>query len=117
MKMPHKAGRISEKAIQTAVFAHFRAFGVPGAMLFANANARAFGQPGLTKGVFDITAINVDGQVGFLELKTAKGKLSADQEAFRMALIRAGVRCAVAYGRDEPIRVLEDWEIIRRSTP
>ena len=32
-----------------------------------------------------------------------------------LALIRAGVAYAVCRGRDEPIRVLEDWNVVRRA--
>ena len=76
-------------------------------------NARAFGQAGLTRGLFDLLVIGGFIGTGFIELKTDKGKLSPHQAAFKMLLIENNVSYAVTYGRDEPIKVLERWNIIR----
>ncbi len=102
----------SEKQIQAAVMAHWRACGVEGTFVGAIPNARAFGQPGLTKGLFDLLVIS-PGQVRFLELKTLRGEMSAAQEDFRLILIRNGIEHAVTYGRDQPIYVLETWGVCR----
>lgn len=107
--------RLSEKQIQSAVMDHYRKMALPNTFVGCIPNARSFGQPGLTKGMFDLLVMSPKIGAGFLELKTDKGKLSEHQEAFRMACIGAGAHCAVAYGRDEPIRVLEDWGVVRKS--
>lgn len=107
---------MTERDIQTAVVAHWRALGLPGTMVAAFPNAGAFGQPGLTKGLFDLVVMGGDylrDRTGWLELKTAKGKLTPEQEAFKAHCIASGIPYAVAHGRDEPIRVLEQWRVVR----
>jgi hypothetical protein len=111
MKQP----RISEKAIQAAVVDHWRAMGVPDSLVAAIPNARAFGQPGLHKGLFDLLVIAPGFGVGFIELKTELGELSSAQKEFKQVLLRAGVNYAVCIGRDAPIQVLEQWRIVRRA--
>lgn len=109
---------MTEKQIQQAVMDHWRAFGLPGTLVAAVPNAGAFGQPGLHRGLFDLVVIggeHLRDRTGWLELKTAKGKLSTDQEAFKLICIKTGTPYAVAFGRDEPIRVLEDWRVVRRA--
>ena len=106
----------SEKQIQQAVISHWKSFGLPGTLVAAIPNERAFGQPGLHRGLFDLIVIGGDylrGRTGFLELKTATGKLSPHQTTFRDILIHAGAPYAVAFGRDEPIKVLEEWRVVR----
>lgn len=109
---------MTEAQIQKAVIAHWKTFGLPDTLVAAVPNAGALGQPGLTRGIFDLIVQGGDylrDRTGFLELKTGKGKLSEHQEAFRMRCIRNGIPAAVAYGRDEPIRVLEEWKVVRKS--
>lgn len=107
---------LSEKQIQSAVLSHWRSFAVPGTLVAAIPNAGALGQPGLHRGVFDLMVMGgpfLRDRTGFLELKTTTGKLSAHQETFKLICIAAGVPCAVAFGRDQPIRVLEEWGVVR----
>lgn len=111
--------KMTEAQIQRSVIEHWKVFGLPGTLVAAVPNAGAKGQYGLTRGLFDLVCIGGDylnGRTGWLELKTGKGKLSEHQEAFRMTCIRAGIPAAVAYGRDEPIRVLEEWRLVRSAT-
>lgn len=103
----------TEKQIQSAVMAHWKAFALPNTFVGAIPNAGALGQPGLTKGIFDLLVMSPKIGAGFLELKTEKGATTEHQESFRLACIRAGVKCAVAYGRDEPIVVLREWGVVR----
>jgi hypothetical protein len=105
----------SEKAIQAAVLDHWRALGLPGTLVAAIPNAHPFGQPGLTPGLFDLLVVAPGLPVAFIELKTEPGRLSRAQESFRLLLKSAGVPCAVTYGRDEPIAVLEAWKVVRRA--
>lgn len=109
---------MTEAQIQSAVVAHWRAFAVPGTLVAAIPNAGALGQPGLHRGVFDLMVMGgsfLRDRTGFLELKTVTGRLSAHQETFRLICIATGVPCAVAFGRDQPIRVLEDWGVVKPS--
>jgi hypothetical protein len=105
---------MNEKAIQTHVMDRWRKMGRAGTLLAAIPNAYAHGQPGLTRGIFDLIAIGPQIGVAFLELKTETGKLSPHQQAFMDTCHSNNVRAAVAYGLDEAINTLEIWGIIRR---
>jgi hypothetical protein len=104
----------SEAAIQASVIAHWRAFGVHGSLVAAIPNARAHGQAGLTRGLYDLICIAPKFGVGFLELKTSRGRESEHQVNFGAILTNANVPHAVTYGRDEPIALLERWGIVRK---
>lgn len=105
----------AEADIQAAVMAHWRCFGVPGSLVVAVPNARALGMPGLTRGVFDLLVISptLGDKTGWLELKADGGKLSDAQKAIKFLLIQRGIPHAVCFGRDEPIRILEEWGALR----
>ena len=62
---------------------------------------------GSFRGLSDLTAIK-DGRVVWIECKTAKGKLSVHQEAFRDAILAAGGEYAV-------VRCVEDAAKIVRG--
>jgi hypothetical protein len=105
-----------EREIQAAVLAHWRSLAVPGTLVAAVPNAGALGQPGLHRGLFDLVVIGgpfLRGRTGWLELKTAKGRVSDHQKTFKDICIHAGVPYAITFGRDEPIRVLEEWGVVR----
>ena len=79
-------------------------------------NARAFGQPGLTRGLPDLLVLGPSLPVGFIELKRdQRSVISDDQRLFARLCLELGVRHAYAVGRDEPIAVLEAWDIVRRA--
>jgi hypothetical protein len=104
-----------ESLIQAAVIEHWRQLGVPGSLVAAIPNANAHGQPGLTRGMFDLVVMTpkLGDKTGWLELKADGGTLSDDQNGFKRAMIMLGVPYAVTYGRDAPIRVLELWGAVR----
>lgn len=106
-----------ESLIQQAAIDHWRALGVPGSLVAAVPNARAAGQAGLTKGLFDLVVMSptLGDRTGWLELKADDGELSKDQREVRGVMIACGVPHAVAYGRDEPIKVLELWGAVRAA--
>lgn len=107
---------IRESLIQSSVLAHWRAFGYPGTLVAAIPNMRSAGQPGLTRGLFDLLVIGGEylrDRTGFIELKTDTGAIRPGQEAFRDMLIANGIPYAITRGRDEPIAVLEQWKIVR----
>lgn len=114
------ATQISERQIQASVIAHWKSFGLPGTLVAAVPNAGAMGQAGLKRGLFDLLVIGgpfLRDRTGHLELKTITGKLSDHQKTVRDILIHAGVPYAVTHGRDEPIRLLEEWQVVRPSSP
>ena len=90
--------------------------GVKDSLVATLANEYAHGQPGLTPGLADLLIIGPGGFVGFMELKSAKGRLSKAQERFRAICDACGVPHRVTRGRDEPIEVLAEWGIVRPST-
>jgi transcriptional regulator with XRE-family HTH domain len=108
----------SEDATTAAVLAHWRILGVPGSLVAAIPNKKAHGQPGLTKGLPDLLVISptLGPSAGFIELKRERGgRMSGDQKSIRDLLIERGAPYALAKGRDEPIRILEEWGAVRRS--
>ena len=88
---------------------------MPDTLVAAIPNAGALGQAGLHAGLFDLLVLGplVPTRIGFIELKTDKGKMSAAQEAFKTMLLRHDISYAVTYGRDQPIEVLRMWGLIR----
>jgi hypothetical protein len=107
-----------ETAIQAAVIDHWRILGEPDTLVAAIPNAGALGQPGLTKGLADLLVMGpyVPGLVAFIELKRDEHSVvSDDQLEFQRLCVKLGVRYAIAYGRDEPIALLEAWGVVRRA--
>ena len=104
-----------EGLIQAAVIEHWRQLGVPGSLVAAVPNANAHGQPGLTRGLFDLVVMSptLGDKTGWLELKSEDGELSKDQREVKLIMIARGVPYAVAYGRDQPIKILELWGAVR----
>ncbi|MBO0141483.1 VRR-NUC domain-containing protein [Agrobacterium sp. Ap1] len=106
--------KLRESDIQKAVMDAWRQMGFPGTFVGAIPNAGAFGQPGLTKGLPDLILI-APKLHGYLELKTETGKLSGPQQDFQSLCIARGIPFYVTYGRDEPIRLLEELGIVRKA--
>ena len=107
-----------ESLIQQAVIDHWKLLGEPNTLVAAIPNQKAFGQPGLTKGLPDLLVMGprVPGHchAGFLELKRdRRSPVTEDQKNFARLCLDLGIAIAIAYGRDEPIRVLEDWGVVR----
>lgn len=105
---------MKESQIHKAVVAHWKALGLPGTMVATIPNMGAMGQHGLTKGLPDLILI-APRLHGYLELKTETGKLTRPQEDFQSLCIARGIPFYVTYGRDEPIRLLEELGIVRRA--
>lgn len=104
---------LKESQIHKAVVAHWRHCGRPGTLVATIPNMGAMGQYGLTKGLPDLIVIG-PGVHGYVELKTEAGKLTAPQREFRDLCELHGIRFAVTHGREEPIRLLEDWGVVMR---
>jgi len=107
---------IRETAIQAAVIDHWRKLGEPDTLVAAIPNAGALGQAGLTAGLFDLICIGprIPSRIGFIELKTDKGKASPAQDKFKALLLRHDISYALTFGRDQPIEVLEAWHLVKR---
>lgn len=105
---------MTEKQIQAAVIAHWRHCGLPNTLVAAIPNERAFGQPGLTKGLADLIIIGPN-LTAFMELKAGKNGLTKDQEAFRDLCKANNVLWFLARGRDEPVTILETLGIVRKQ--
>jgi len=113
-----------ERDIQAAVLEHWRLLGWANTLVAAIPNAGAMGQPGLTPGLPDLLVIGPrlpSGCIGFIELKRDRKSPRTDaQRRFAQLSLELGIPYAVCFGRDEPIRILERWNVIRprvRTTP
>jgi hypothetical protein len=106
----------SEDAITAAVVYHWELLGVPGSLVASIPNKRAFGQPGLKRGLADLLILAPDLPVGFIELKRDEDSDVSDaQHDFAMLCHTLGIPYERTVGRDEPIRVLEQWGAVRRA--
>jgi len=105
--------RATEAQITAAVIAHWRARAVPGSLVASIPNMGARGQYGLTAGLPDLLVIAKGLPVGFIELKTERGKLSAAQLTIKDICLTAGVNHCVTYGLEQALDVLEGWRVIK----
>lgn len=106
---------LKESAIHKTVIAHWRACGRPGTLVASIPNMGAMGQHGLTKGLPDLIVIGPSVHA-YVELKTDTGKLTQPQRDFQDLCEKNGIVFAVTHGRDEPIRLLEQWGIVRSAS-
>ena len=106
-------GGVSEKAIHSAVIQHWKALGYSGTLVATIPNAGAMGQAGLTKGLPDLLVIGPGAFAGGIELKRQGGKPSPEQIAMQEQWRANGIRYEITFGRDEPIKLLEQWGITR----
>jgi hypothetical protein len=113
------ARRRPEQQIQAAVFEHLALRGAPGTFAFHCPNggwrskieAKILQHIGVKAGVPDVIAVK-DGKTFALELKSDSGRLSEAQRRAHEALRRAGASVAVAFGLDEALAQLEQWNLI-----
>jgi hypothetical protein len=109
-----------EQQIQRAVIDHLRWRGMPGVFAFHPANggwrsaveAAIFKSLGVVAGVPDIIIIH-SGQCFGLELKADRGRLTDVQRDAHGRMRAAGACVAVAYGVDEAIGQLTEWQLLR----
>lgn len=107
-----------ESLIQAAVIDHWRVLRLPKTLVAAVPNANAHGQPGLTKGLPDLMVIGprVPGKIAFMELKrNATAPISDAQRDFARLCHEHDIDVVITVGRDEPIKLLEDWGVVRRA--
>ena len=73
---------------------------------------------GVKRGVPDLVLVLSSGQVAFIEVKTPKGKLSPEQDAFGNMCVLRGTKWACIRNIDEVKTTLEAWrELPLRSPP
>ena len=108
----------SEDDITAAVVDHWKLMRIPGSLVAAIPNKRAFGQAGLTPGLPDLLVISpkLGRRTGYIELKAEGGTLSEAQLAMRdLIMVKRRLPYALTFGRDEPIRQLEKWGAVKRA--
>jgi hypothetical protein len=106
---------MTEAQITKAVLAHWRALGLPGTLVASIPNMGARGQYGLTKGLPDLLVLSPELPVGFIELKAEKGRVRPEQQDFASMCAALEIHHAITRGRDEPIRILEQWNVVRKA--
>ena len=116
MAQRRKSFAPSEDAITAAVVDHWKTLGVPGSLVASIPNKRAFGQPGLRRGLADLLILAPGLPVGFIELKRDENSVVSDEQRdFAMTCHTLGIPYERTVGRDEPIKLLEDWGVVRRQ--
>jgi hypothetical protein len=107
--------KIRETAIQAAVLEHWNMLGAPDTLVAAIPNAKAHGQPGLTRGLPDLLVLgaHVPRCIGLVELKAGARTLTDEQRDVAALCRRLGVTWELARGRDEPIDLLRSWGVVR----
>lgn len=100
-------------------------YAVPNASRRTRGGRASNAVPGLRKGVFDLALVLPPGAVhmtlsygpapAFIEVKTAKGKLSLEQRAFRAALLQIGVPFCVATSIDDVRDFFKEIGVVTRE--
>ena len=104
----------SEDDITAAVVDHWKLLGVPSSLVASIPNKRAFGQPGLKRGLADLLVLAPALPVGFIELKRDEDSdISDAQREFGKLCAALNISYAICIGRDEPIKLLEQWGVLR----
>lgn len=110
----------SESVIQRAVVRHLTIYARPGVVFFhpANGGARSkveaarFRGEGVVAGVPDLVIV-AGGRPYFLELKAARGRLSAAQRSMHDRLSAAGASVVTAYTIDDAISWLKQMDFLK----
>jgi hypothetical protein len=111
----------SEHQIQVLVIEYISSASKNGCFAIACANAgkrsmytgRRMVAEGLTAGVADLCVLLPGGRVGWLELKTAKGRQSIAQKGFAARCRRLDHPYAVAHDFDEAVEILKSWGAVK----
>jgi hypothetical protein len=110
-----------EQAIQAAVVEYLR-LALPGALVFAVPNQEKRPVPGMYAGMTDLVIHDSTGQlpgrayVGFMEVKSATGKLRPEQEKFRDRCRDAWIPWACVRSVNDAERALVAWGWKPRAT-
>lgn len=74
--------------------------------------ARLLSRMGVRPGWPDFIFISPQGVLHFLELKSASGKLTPEQQDFFIAMAERGIEYQIARSYDEAIRILHQWGVV-----
>lgn len=112
---PRRKSRHIESRIQIACVNWFRAkyprylcFSVPNGGSRNAIEAANLKREGALAGVADLIVIGKK-RLLFVEMKTAKGKQSINQELFECTVKSLGFQYVICHSLDEFIRVIEEW--------
>lgn len=108
-----------EARLQRAVVEHLRLTALDGVIWFSVPNegrrsavlGSELKRMGMKPGVADLCII-IEGRAHFLELKSADGKASPEQRAFRHECEAAGIPYRMAFGIDEALGALRSWRAL-----
>ena len=113
--------KVSEHRLQTMVVDYLSVAARPGVFALAIPNAGLRSQrmgarmrrEGLVAGAADLLIALPAGRVGWLEMKTLKGRQSIEQKGFQQRCLRIGHPYAVAKTFDEAVKVLRLWGALK----
>lgn len=115
-----KAPQPTEKQLQSCIIDYWLQFRLPGTCVAAIPNQRAFGQPGLQRGLPDLLCYGgswpMKGITIYIELKVGKNKLSEHQVTIRDEMIAAGVPHFVCRTFEEAHDILVRYGICKPVT-
>lgn len=106
----------TERELTRMVRDYWSQFGFPETLLWANPNAGALGQIGLTRGVPDLSAIGgakLLGRTLYIEMKTRAGVVKPAQQMFHDKLRSAGAPVYVCRSFEEAHDALVEWGVCK----
>ena len=112
-----------ESLLQVAVMAylrsvlpkHIRAYSSQSGMVTTKASAGRAKAEGMTAGVPDITLVSAGGNIAYIELKAATGRLSPAQIEWLDWCASNAIPAAVCRSQDDVKAVLLSWAIVTRE--
>ncbi len=112
-----------EENLQRAVWQHIKLLARPDVIAFAVPNGSPkskrtgarFKAQGLVPGIADLCFVLTDGSAAFLELKSAKGRMSPEQRSFASKCERMKVPFAVANNIDDALSILRGWGVFDKA--
>lgn len=112
----------TENEIHRAIVAQLRGRAAPGVVYWhtpndgkrSHASAKRLQAMGMRAGVSDLCFVH-DGDFFALEIKSAKGRATPEQDQFKADIIAAGGCAWIVNTLDDAITVLEYWGILKRA--
>jgi len=113
--------KVSEHNLQAMVLDYLKIAGKPHvrAVAIPNAGRRSYmmgarmKREGLVAGAADLLICLPGGRVGWLEMKTIKGRQSLEQKSFQLWCLEIGHPYAVARSFDEATKILRLWGALK----
>jgi ketopantoate reductase len=109
-----------EEQLQAAIVQHLKLlapknviwFAVPNGIPTSKRTGARFKAQGVVAGIADLCFVLADGRAAFMELKSAKGRLSSEQKAFADRCAAMGVEHVVSANIDQALSVLRAWGVL-----